>query len=111
MIRKSGNRFSEEIMLKQKDNARVQFNAVEPDSGEGGWDEKIDQRRRKCDQRKSSRALCGAFRHPAHGRGCTVRAAPASHAWQGCAGVGRGLRTRTASLRIRRARNAGWRLP
>jgi len=26
MIRKSGNRFSEKIMLKQKDNARVWFN-------------------------------------------------------------------------------------
>src|SRR5258708_34896163 len=34
MIRKSGNRFSETIMLKQKENARACFNSVE--SGSGG---------------------------------------------------------------------------
>src|SRR5229473_1811428 len=110
MIRKSGNRFSEEIMLKQRENARVWFNRVESDSSGGGQDEEADQRRRNCDERKSCRILCGAFRYRAYGRACAVRAAPASHPRQGSSGVGWGLRTRAASHRIRRARNAGCRM-
>ncbi|EAQ37481.1 tyrosine recombinase [Nitrobacter sp. Nb-311A] len=34
MILKSGNRFSEKIMLKQKDKRRVRFNAIETDSSD-----------------------------------------------------------------------------
>src|ERR1700730_18743253 len=104
MIRKIGNRFSEEIMLKQGENARVRFNR---DSRGGGQDEEADQRRRNGDERKSRRILYGAFRYRAYGRACAVRAAPASQARQGCPAVGWGLRTRAASHRIRRARNAG----
>src|ERR1700677_4012853 len=67
----------------------------------GGPNEETDQRRRECDERKPCRILCGAFRYRAHGRACTVRAAPASQARQGGADFGWRLRARTASYRLR----------
>ena len=38
MIRKSGNRFSEEIMLKQRDKTMIQFNLIGPWSKALGLD-------------------------------------------------------------------------
>jgi hypothetical protein len=76
MIRKSGNRFSEKIMLKQKDKIMIRLNLI------GSWPRMNWTRRAAAISPRSSREFCrretiwnsprrmgGAQRYPSHRRG------------------------------------------